>query len=110
MRKNTKIILTSLALLASASVLAPSAVVSAADQPATNVAATTATSQNSDLQTITMTITKTGSTTPSEAAMFLGNSAQVSVKDGKVTEVIIHVVGSKAPMTKVKTCLRWLLA
>ena len=63
MRKNTKIILTSLALLASASVLAPSAVVSAADQPATNVAATTATSQNSDLQTITMTITKTGSTT-----------------------------------------------
>ena len=59
MRKNTKIILTSLALLASASVLAPSAVVSAADQPATNVAATTATSQNSDLQTITMTITKT---------------------------------------------------
>lgn len=100
MRKNTKIILTSLALLASASVLAPSAVVSAADQPATNVAATTATSQNSDLQTITMTITKTGSTTPSEAAMFLGNSAQVNVKDGKVTEVIIHVDGSKAPMTK----------
>ena len=36
MRKNTKIILTSLALLASASVLAPSAVVSAADQPATS--------------------------------------------------------------------------
>ena len=100
MKKNTKIILTSLALLASASVLAPSAVVSAADQPATNVAATTATSQNSDLQTITMTITKTGSTTPSEAAMFLGNSAQVNVKDGKVTEVIIHVDGSKAPMTK----------
>ncbi len=80
--------------------MAPSAVVSAADQPATNVAATTATSQNSDLQTITMTITKTGSTTPSEAAMFLGNSAQVNVKDGKVTEVIIHVDGSKAPMTK----------
>ena len=49
MKKNTKIILTSLALLASASVLAPSAVVSAADQPATNVAATTATSQNLSL-------------------------------------------------------------
>lgn len=96
MRKNTKIILTSLALLASTSVLAPVSVVSAADQPVSAVTAT----QNSDLQTITMTITKSGSTTPSEAAMFLGNSAQVNVKDGKVTEVIIHVDGSKAPMTK----------
>lgn len=96
MRKDTKIILTSLALLASTSVLAPVSVVSAADQPVSAVTAT----QNSDLQTITMTITKSGSTTPSEAAMFLGNSAQVNVKDAKVTEVIIHVDGSKAPMTK----------
>lgn len=84
MRKNTKIILTSLALLASASVLAPSAVVSAADQPATNVAATTATSQNSDLQTITMTITKTGSTIPSEAAMFLGTLLKLVLRTVKL--------------------------
>lgn len=95
MRKNTKIILTSLALLASTSVLAPVSVVSAADQPTATVA-----TQNNDLQTITMSITKSGSTTPSEAAMFLGNSAQVSVKDGKVTQVIIHVDGSKSQMTK----------
>ena len=48
---------------------------------------------------VSMLITKTGTSTSSEAAMFLGKSAQVTVKDGKVTELTIHVSGA-TQMTK----------
>ncbi|MBD5431219.1 MAG: hypothetical protein HDR41_01915 [Lactobacillus sp.] len=101
MKKNTKVILASLSLLATAAistpVLADSTTPAQTPVVATNTAAKTV---DANSQTVTMAITKTGSTQPSEAAMFLGNSAQVTLKDGKVSEITIHVDGSKNPMTK----------
>lgn len=113
MKHNKKFIKTSLTLFTAAALLAPVASpVFAADQPAsaqnpaasatsasTNATSTSATAK-STTSTVTMTITKTGTTTPSEAASFLGNSAQVSLKDGKVDSITLHVDGSKLPMAK----------
>ena len=105
MKKNTKVILASLSLLATAAittpVLADSTTPAQTPVVATNTAANAETKTvDANSQTVTMAITKTGSTQPSEAAMFLGNSAQVTLKDGKVSEITIHVDGSKNPMTK----------
>lgn len=97
MKKNTKIMLVSLFLLASAAMAMPAVspvTVHAADQ-----VAATATS-DAQTQNVSLAITKSGSTQPSEAAMFLGKTAQVSLENGKVTQVTIHVDGSNSPMTK----------
>ncbi|CCI86904.1 SLAP domain-containing protein [Lactobacillus gigeriorum] len=141
MKKNTKIVLATLSLLAAGVTVAPFAspvaaettapaapatqVVSGASKNASTAAgttttpaatattstttpATTATPTTAPVATTTTTpagpsvsmlITKTGTSTPSEAAMFLGKSAQVTVKDGKVTELTIHVSGA-TQMTK----------
>lgn len=103
MKKSTKIVLTSLSILASTAMLAPLADSASADTTPvvanTNTAATN-TVKAADTQTVTMTITKTGTSQPSEAASFLGDSATVTLKDGKVSSVTIHVDGSKSPMTK----------
>lgn len=144
MKKNTKIVLATLSLLAAGVTVAPFASPVAAETtapaaPATQVVsgasknasttstaastttpatatnstttpATTATPTTAPVATTTTTttpagpsvsmlITKTGTSTPSEAAMFLGKSAQVTVKDGKVTELTLHVSGA-TQMTK----------
>lgn len=144
MKKNTKIVLATLSLLAAGVTVAPFASPVAAETtapaaPATQVVsgasknasttstaastttpatatnstttpATTATPTSAPVATTTTTttpagpsvsmlITKTGTSTPSEAGMFLGKSAQVTVKDGKVTELTIHVSGA-TQMTK----------
>lgn len=93
MKRNTKILLMSLSLLSATSVAAP-VVTPAVSQPVIAAEAT------NSAQTISMTITKTGSNAPSEAAMFLGNKAQVTVVNGKITEVKIHIDGSNSPRTK----------
>lgn len=139
MKKNTKIVLATLSLLAAGVTVAPFAspvaaettasaatatqVVSGASKNAstatssttpatattsTTTPAATATPTTAPVATTTTTpagpsvsmlITKTGTSTPSEAAMFLGKSAQVTVKDGKVTELTLHVSGA-TQMTK----------
>lgn len=145
MKKNTKIVLATLSLLAAGVTVAPFASPVAAETttpaaPATQVVsgasknasiaastnpvatttpaataatattpATTATPTSAPVATTTTTtpagpsvsmlITKTGTSTQSEAAMFLGKSAQVTVKDGKVTELTLHVSGA-TQMTK----------
>lgn len=141
MKKNTKIVLATLSLLAAGVTVAPFAspvaaettapaapatqVVSGASKNASTAASTTtpATATNSTTTpattatlttapvatttttttpagpSVSMLITKTGTSTPSEAAMFLGKSAQVTVKDGKVTELTLHVSGA-TQMTK----------
>ena len=140
MKKNTKIVLATLSLLAAGVTVAPFAspvaaettapaapatqVVSGASKNASTAASTTtpATATNSTTTpattatptsapvattttttpagpSVSMLITKTGTSTQSEAAMFLGKSAQVTVKDGKVTELTLHVSGA-TQMTK----------
>lgn len=139
MKKNTKIVLATLSLLAAGVTVAPFASPVAAETtapaaPATQVVsgasknASTATSSTTPATattstttpaatatpttapvatttttpagpSVSMLITKTGTSTPSEAAMFLGKSAQVTVKDGKVTELTLHVSGA-TQMTK----------
>ena len=139
MKKNTKIVLATLSLLAAGVTVAPFASPVAAETtapaaPATQVVsgasknastetssttpatattstttpAATATPTTAPVATTTTTpagpsvsmlITKAGTSTPSEAAMFLGKSAQVTVKDGKVTELTLHVSGA-TQMTK----------
>lgn len=135
MKKNTKIVLATLSLLAAGVTVAPFASPVAAETtapaaPATQVVsgasknasiaastnpvttttpATTATPTSAPVATTTTTtpagpsvsmlITKTGTSIQSEAAMFLGKSAQVTVKDGKVTELTLHVSGA-TQMTK----------
>lgn len=97
MKKNTKIMLVSLSLLASAAMAMPAVspvTVHAADQ----VAATTSTSAQT--QNVSLAITKSGTDQPSEAAMFLGKTAQVSLENGKVSQITIHVDGANNPMTK----------
>lgn len=95
MKKNTKIILVSLSLLASSSILTSVASpVLAADEPLLISSNTTAQTQTK----VTMKITKSGSHTPSEAAAFLGNYAQISL--GKNGEVRIHVDGNVSSRTK----------
>ncbi|CCI84881.1 surface layer protein [Lactobacillus pasteurii DSM 23907 = CRBIP 24.76] len=102
MKKNTKVVLTALALLAStattpAVALADTATITASETPALIAANPTAAKTNS--QSVSMLLTKTGTTTPSESAMFLGKSADVTVENGKVTQVTIHVSGN-TPMSK----------
>lgn len=132
MKKNIKIVLATLSLLAAGVTVAPFAspvaaettapaapaapatqVVSGASKNASTAASTnpvaTTTPTSAPIATTTTTtpagpsvsmlITKTGTSTPSEAAMFLGKSAQVTVKDGKVTELTLHVSGA-TQMTK----------
>lgn len=99
MKKNTKVIFASLSILASTATLMPMASTVMADTTPV-VATTNSTSTQDNIKTISMAITKTGTTTPSEAAMFLGNEAKVAMKDGKISEICIHVDGSKTPMTK----------
>ena len=139
MKKNTKIVLATLSLLAAGVTVAPFASPVAAETtapaaPATQVVsgasknASTATSSTTPATattstttpaatatpttapvatttttpagpSVSMLITKAGTSTPSEAAMFLGKSAQVTVKDGKVTELTLHVSGA-TQMTK----------
>ena len=97
--KKSKIILVSLSLFASAATLAPIASpVFAAKSIVTENK--TANAKAEDVQTIKMTITKTGTDKPSDAAMFLGKNAEVTVKDGKIVSVKIHVDGSTNPRTK----------
>ena len=47
-----------------------------------------------------MTITQSGTDKPSEAGSFLGKTAQLVMKDGKIDQVIIHVNGADNPMSK----------
>lgn len=98
MKKNIKIAITSMSLLASTAMLAPLATpVHAAD---TTAVATASTEAKSETQSVSMSITKTGTTTASEAAVFLGKTAQVTVQNGKVTSITLHVDGSAFPAAK----------
>lgn len=53
----------------------------------------------SNAKTISLALTKTGTTTSSEAAMYLGNTAKVIMANGKVSQVVLHVNGN-TPVTK----------
>lgn len=98
MRKNIKITLATAAVLASTALLPMAMPVHAADVAAT--ATSTSTNSAADTQTVSMTITQSGTDKPSEAGSFLGKTAQLVMKDGKVDQVIIHVNGADNPMAK----------
>ncbi|RVU72070.1 SLAP domain-containing protein [Lactobacillus xujianguonis] len=116
MKKNIKITLATVTLLASAA-LAPMAMpVHAADvqntttaatannAKATTAVATTATNTtqtaatDANTQTVSMAITQTGTDKPSEAGTFLGKTAKLVMKDGKIDQVVLHVNGMNTPM------------
>ena len=98
MRKNIKITLATAAVLASTALLPMAMPVHAADVATT--ATSTSTNSAADTQTVSMTITQSGTDKPSEAGSFLGKTAQLVMKDGKVDQVIIHVNGADNPMAK----------
>ena len=98
MRKNIKITLATAAVLASTALLPMAMPVHAADVAIT--ATSTSTNSAADTQTVSMTITQSGTDKPSEAGSFLGKTAQLVMKDGKVDQVIIHVNGADNPMAK----------
>lgn len=98
MRKNIKITLATAAVLASTALLPMAMPVHAADVATT--ATSTSTDSAADTQTVSMTITQSGTDKPSEAGSFLGKTAQLVMKDGKVDQVIIHVNGADNPMAK----------
>ena len=98
MRKNIKITLATAAVLASTALLPMAMAVHAADVATT--ATSTSTNSAADTQTVSMTITQSGTDKPSEAGSFLGKTAQLVMKDGKVDQVIIHVNGADNPMAK----------
>ena len=98
MRKNIKITLATAAVLASTALLPMAMPVHAADVATT--ATPTSTNSAADTQTVSMTITQSGTDKPSEAGSFLGKTAQLVMKDGKIDQVIIHVNGADNPMSK----------
>lgn len=98
MKKNIKITLATAAVLASTALLPMTMPVHAADVATT--ATSTSTNTAADTQTVSMTITQSGTDKPSEAGSFLGKTAQLVMKDGKVDQVIIHVDGATNPMAK----------
>lgn len=98
MRKNIKITLATAAVLASTALLPMAMPVHAAEVATT--ATSTSTNSAADTQTVSMTITQSGTDKPSEAGSFLGKTAQLVMKDGKVDQVIIHVNGADNPMAK----------
>ena len=82
-------------IIASAALLATTAFLSVTpinNQPV--FAAKTATTAATADQTISMNVYKTGTTQSSMAANFIGSSARVSIANGKVQNVYIHVDGS----------------
>lgn len=84
-------------IIASAALLATTAFLSVTptnNQPV--FAAKTATTAATADQTISMNVYKTGTTQSSMAANFIGSSARVSIANGKVQNVYIHVDGSSA--------------
>lgn len=84
-------------IIASAALLATTAFLSVTptnNQPV--FAAETATTAATADQTISMNVYKTGTTQSSMAANFIGSSAKVSIANGKVQNVYIHVDGSSA--------------
>lgn len=84
-------------IIASAALLATTAFLSVTpinNQPV--FAAKTATTAATADQTISMNVYKTGTTQSSMAAKFIGSSARVSIANGKVKNVYIHVDGSSA--------------
>lgn len=94
MKKNIKITLATAAVLAGTALMPMAKPVYAASTT-TAVNSTTAATQ-----AVSMTITKSGTDKPSEAGSFLGKTAQLVMKDGKIDQVIVHVDGSANPMAK----------